>query len=291
MEQMIKMQHQKTLIFLLVFLTALPFTGDAGENCKWKEVKGVALAYNITVEEAEKRALDMARLSAIEEVTGLHIDSIRILLERNSSSDQKKESALVDFIMTLSEGLIVQEEIIKWEAEFQPLDKDKPPIPRYRVYARCCVSERDPNSQRDPYFTVSVETNKPVFFSGDLAKLTITTTGRDAYITVFHLSSEDKVKVLLPNEYQKKTCIREGEKFIFPSHNGIYDGIKVQAAPHHKSDVDYFIIVATKEWFDFKGQLKKDKDIPITSFNKVLVSIPAKERAMAITGYEIRERD
>lgn len=261
---------------ILIFLLILPITVYAEENCKWKEVRGEALADTVTVEEAGRLALRRARLSATEHVAGVHV----------YGSDIVKNSALVgDFVMTLTEGYIVKEEILRWEAEFQQISNDKPPIPLYKVYARCCILIS--KEKRDPFFTVSSETNKPVFISGEEAMLKIRAS-RGAYISIFHLSSDEKLQMLLPNEFQRKQYIEEGKDLLFPP-EGI--GLEVKTAAGKKSELEYFIVVATKEWFDFEGQLKKDKDISLSLFYKALLLIPANMRAVVIGGYEVVSKE
>ena len=271
----------KAIIYSLILLFVLPYLLHAQENCEWKEVMGEALADNITIEEAGRLALRKARLSAAEEAAGIHIYGGNLIY--NSSLEKNK--TLVNFIMTLSDGYIIKEEIIRWEAEFLPSSKDIPPIPLYKVYARCCVSKSE--GEKDPFFTVSLKTNKPVFLSGDLAELTIQAS-RDSYITIFHLSSDDTLRILLPDQFQKKPFLKKDQELIFPS-QGL--GLKVQTSPSNQCEVEYFIVVATKDWFDFKTQFKKDRDIPITSFYMVLTTLPEKARAIAIGGYEVLEKD
>lgn len=257
---------------VIILFLLLPFVAYAEENCQWKDVVGEAMAETITVEDAGKLALRRARISATEQVAGVGVYGGSLV----------KNSALVeDFVMTLTEGYILREEIQKWDAEFQQPSKDKPPVPLYRVYARCCVSLE--KGEKDPFFTVSLETNKPVYISDEEATVRIRP-GRGAYLAVFHLSHDEKLRILLPNQFQKRQYVEEGKELVFPS-QGL--GLKVKTSHGNKREVEYFVAVATKEWFDFEGQFKKDRDISLSSFYSALLSIPANMRTVAIGGYEV----
>lgn len=273
--QISKCKIKEFLQFTICILQFAICTSVYAENCQWKDVVGEAIAETITVEDAGKLALKRARVTAIEEISGTTVYGSALV---------KNSDLVEDFVMTLTEGYILKEEILRWEAEFKNFSNDKPPVPLYRVYARCCISKD--KAERDPFFTLSLETNKPVFVSGDEATLKIRSS-RGTYITIFHLSADEKLRILLPNQFQRKHYIEEGKEFTFPP-PGL--GLKVKTSSNRKKEVEYFIVVATKEWFDFEGQLKSNKDIPLSTFYSNLLSIPANKRAVAIGGYEVVEK-
>lgn len=270
------MNHASCIVIIILLQIAIRIPVYAQEDCEWRTVSGEALAEGMSVEDAQKLAVRRASVTAVEEIAGVRI----------YGGTTVKNSALVeDIIMSMSEGHILKKEIVNWETELQKISSETPPLPLYKVHAKLCIAKN--KEQTDPFFTVSLETDKPVYISGDEARLKIRT-GRGAYISIFHLSEDEKFSMLLPNKFQKKHYVEEGKETLFPS-QGL--GLCVKTCGKKKKDIEYFIVIATKEWFDFEGQLKKDKDISIASFYNALLSIPADKRAMAIGGYEVVEKE
>lgn len=259
------------IIILLIFPASVYGQG----NCEWTEVTGEATGDTLTVEELGRLALNRARLSATEQVAGVYVYGSDLV---------EKSELVVSFITTMTEGYIIKENILRWESKFHTSSNDKPPIPFYKVYAKYCVSKE--SGKRDPFFTVSLEMNRGQFIQGEEISLKINA-GKGAYITIFHLSQREGLSISLPNQFQERQYIEEGGEFIFPR-----EGFKLKAriSPGSKKDLEYFMVVATREQFDFKGQLGKTTDISLPSFYKTLLSIPANQRAIAMVGYEVTEK-
>jgi hypothetical protein len=260
---------KQIVVCLLLFLFS-PLVIYAQENCQWRDVTGEAAEGGMTVEELGKLAMRRAQLSAIEDVAGVVI---------YGGSTVMNSKLVGDLVMALSKGYITKKEKPRWEADFQPSYDDKPPIPHYKVHLRCCVSID--RQESDSFFKVFIETNKPVYISEEMVRLKINSSRR-AFVTIFHQSDEGIISIPFP-DFQNRQCLEEGNDFIFPPEGS---GLTAIVNPEKRKS-NFFIVVATKEPFNFASQLRGTRDIPLESFYRVLLTIPARERAVGVVGYEV----
>ncbi|MBI4746295.1 MAG: DUF4384 domain-containing protein [Deltaproteobacteria bacterium] len=258
-----------TIHFALILFVVFPL--HAAE-CQWVETAGEAVVENITAEEARQLALNRARSKAIEEISGLGV----------SGSALVKDFMLVaDFIHSMSSGHVLKEEVLNWETATFRQKADDPPLMLYRVKLKSCVTSDLPG---DPYFRVKGELNRQVFMAGEEATIKARCT-KDCYITILNLTAENKIWVLLPNEYEPSRLIKAGEEYTFPM-SGL--SLEMQTLPGHKRDAEAFILVGTKERFDLmsKGSSLKPEDL-----YKALLSLPPDTRTEDVLVYEVRAKD
>jgi hypothetical protein len=276
------------ILYLLSFIL-YPLSFSYASDCQWVETIGEAVTENLTADETRSLALNRARNKAIENVSGVNISGNTLV---------KDYSLIADLIRVAGSGHILQEKVLKWETETFQKSGDTPPVTIYRVKIESCVKGE---LSGDPYFKVIGELNRQVFMDREEAKIKVSCT-KDCYLTILNLTAENKVRVLLPNEYERSKKIRGGEGYSFPP-AGL--SLEMHLLPGHKKDAEAFILIATKERFDLlpllpfgsaQGRLQEgiegrsEREFKIEDFYKGLLTIPSDSRTEEILLYEIREK-
>jgi len=245
-------------------------------ECSWVETSGEAAVENITAEEARQTALNKARAKAVENISGINIQG---------SSMVKDFSLVADFVSAMASGYIVEEKVENWESKSLQEKSDVPPVTVYKVNLKTCVKA---GSAGDPYFKVKAELNKPVFLSGDEAKITATCT-RDCYLTILNVTADNRISVLYPDKQERALRLKAGTSYTFPSNPGL--ALEVSPLPGHKKDAEAFYVVATKEKFDLPALVKTCSSITSKELYTNLFSLPADTRAETLVMYEVRARE
>src|SRR3990167_2844573 len=232
------------------FLLNLSFASE----CNWVEATGEAVVENITPDEARQLAINRARISAIESKTGVRV---------HGSTMVKDYQLLADMVQTLSQGYIIDEKIIKWEQELFQESQDKAPLTTYKVKLSACVAGV---GEKDPYFKIDAKLNKPVFIEGDEAEITIKA-NRNSYINIFNLTADDRVSLIAPSVTLPIIPVKANKEFKFPPEGF---GLLMSVIKDKKRSSECFIIVATKEPYDFMGLAnspltKGDRGLSISS--------------------------
>src|SRR3990167_5866420 len=227
-----------SLIFIL-FSVSLCLCGKLvfAFDCNWVEAAGEAVVENITPDEARQLAINRARISAIESKTGVRVHGSTIV---------KDYQLLADMVQTLSQGYITDEKIIKWEQGLFQESQDKAPLTTYKVQLSACVAGV---GEKDPYFKVDAKLNKPVFIEGDEAVITVKTS-RDAYLHIFNLTADDRISPIAPSTTLPIIPVKANKEFKFPPEGF---GLLMSVIKDKKRSSECFIIVATKEPYDFIG--------------------------------------
>lgn len=263
-----------SLVFLCVFLIT-PVRAE--QACQWVQTQGEATIENITAAEARQLALSRARARAVEQVAGIELYSGVPVLNA---------MPIGEFVQSLAHGYVLQEEILQWEQKAFQEAPEKPPQTLYRIHLRACVSPE--GSARDPYFTVDAELNKMTFVAGEEANFTARCS-RDCYVTIFNLTATHHFSILLPNPYQRTVPLKADQKLVFPQ-QGSGLALVMRPVPGHVRDTEAFLIMATKQHFDVYARLGKREDIPMGDVSRVLLDLPASERAVALLVYEVRAK-
>lgn len=245
------------------------------KDCKWIETIGEASVENITPEEARQLALNRAKIKAIEGVSNVKVNAITLV---------ENYSLIADFINILSEGYILEEEVVGWDSRTFQERKDSPPVTIYTVRLKSCVAS---DKEGDPYFKIKGELNRPFFMTGEEVKIKVECT-KDCFLTILNLTADGKMKILLPNDYEQSVFIKKGESYNFPA-----KGLALEMYPikGHMKDAESFLLIATKERFDILKLIKKGEDIHPKDFYNAILSIPADSRAEEILAYEVREKE
>ena len=246
-----------SLCVLCVLCGKLVFASD----CNWVESTGEAVVENITPDEARQLAINRARISAIESKTGVRV---------HGSTMVKNYQLLADMVHTLSQGYIIEEKLIKWEqgsVPLIPLNKGGEgvvlPLTTYKVFISACVAGV---GDKDPYFKIDAKLNKPVFIEGDEAIITVKTS-RDAYLHIFNLTADDRISPIAPSTTLPIIPVKANKEFKFPPEGF---GLLMSVIKDKKRSSECFIIVATKEPYDFMGLAnspltKGDRGLSISS--------------------------
>ena len=266
------------------FLLNLSFASE----CNWVESTGEAVVENITPDEARQTAINRARISAIESKTGVRVHGSTIV---------KDYQLLADMVQTLSQGYITDEKIIKWEQGLFQESQDKAPLTTYKVQLSACVAGV---GEKDPYFKVDAKLNKPVFIEGDEAVITVKTS-RDAYLHIFNLTADDRISPIAPSATLPIIPIKANKEFKFPPEGF---GLLMSVIKDKKRSSECFIIVATKEPYDFMGLANspltkgtpsplagegrvRGKSMTVPEFYKNIIKIPSNAKAEEMLVYEV----
>lgn len=262
----------KRTIFVIIFLfLILSKSSSLFAQCQWIEASGEASIENLTPTEARKLAINLARVSAIEKGVGVNVQGVTIV---------KDLAFLTDVVETISQGYILEEKLIEWEAKIHQETKQCFPIVTYIVRLSVCISG---SGERDPYFKVRADLNKMIFREKEDAELTIWVS-QDGYVNIFNWTADDKINIVTFNDSRGITPIRANTEFKYPPHG---TGLKVEMTLEGKHNSEYFIIVVTRQPFNFAKFLGREKDVPLPDFYKALLSIPSQERAEVFLPYMI----
>src|SRR3990172_1240780 len=270
------------LFVSLVLASSIVFSAE----CDWVESTGEAVVENITPDEARQTAINRARISAIESKTGVRVHGSTIV---------KDYQLLADMVQTLSQGYITDEKIIKWEQGLFQESQDKAPLTTYKVQLSACVAGV---GEKDPYFKIDAKLNKPVFIEGEEATMTIKTS-RDAYLHIFNLTADDRISPIAPSITLPIIPIKANKEFKFPPEGF---GLLISVIKDKKRSSECFIILATKEPFDFIGFAKTSSSPPleggdkgvvraesmtVPEFYKTIIKIPSNAKAEEMLVYEV----
>ena len=284
------------LCVLCVLCGKLVFASD----CNWVESTGEAAVENMTPDEARQLAINRARISAIESKTGVRV---------HGSTMVKDYNLMADVIQTLSQGYITDEKVIKWEQGEVPLNKGGEgvvvPLTTYKVRIKACVAGV---GEKDPYFKIEARLNKPVYIAGDEAVITIKS-NKDSYINIFNLTADDRISLIAPSGTLPIIPIKANQEFQFPPEGF---GLLMSVIKNKKRSSECFIIVATKEPYDFIGLTnspltKGDRGLSISSplagegrvrgegmtvpeFYRTILKIPSNAKAEEMLVYEVVAR-
>ena len=248
----------------------------------WYEVTAFEEIVNITPEQARQKAIDRAYKLAVEEHSGIEINSRTTSLntEINNEIDLSSFSQLIN---SLSEGIILETEVVTENK--QELNKD---IWIYVVRVKVKVGQR--KGERNPYFKLDVDMDRSVYNNGDEIRITVTPT-EDCYLYVFNISSNDSVYVLLPNQYTSNNFAKSGSKFNIPDKDARKRGIKytVGLLPGKKADTEMVKILALKKAQDNLDMTFGNYQMALNKLQYFLVDLPRDEVVESNIIYSIVE--
>ncbi len=257
------------MVFCILLSPVLTGRALAGQ-CHWVETTGEAVVENITPYEAKRLALKRARLKAIEGISPVDVNAATII---------KNNAFEIEFINTLTQGYILKEEIVGWEADTVK-DAKGLPINIYTVRLKSCVVDTAPG---DPFFKVTATLNKTTFTDGEEAEIRIKCT-KDCYLSIVNITADGRIRLLLPNRYQSSPFIKAGTGYVFPS-DGL--ALEIHTLEGYRENTEFFYIIATKEEFKTLSVLEKDGIVSSGDFFGALASLPADRRAEAILSYSV----
>lgn len=284
---MINVRNFLLLIFCLLVIVGVDIRFCVAAEHDWVNSVGEAAADDSrTLADVKREALSKARSQAIEKVAGIKIQGETLVRDFILQAD---------FVASLTSGVILEEKILKWETDTVGKDTASGPMLIYRVFLKSRVAlER---SDADPSFKISANLNRSVYKSGDNVVIKVKSTS-DCYLTIFDVSENNNVYLILPNKYKKNNFIKEGEVFEYPSERDVSKGLTLQAGllPGSNKAKEMFRIIATKKPISFTPDrfaegvglaIFEQETATIGELVKELIAIPAKDRTETFVTYEI----
>jgi len=277
---------KKTAWTVLMALMAAMAAAAAAASPRGKvvTVTGEAVLANLTPDEARVLALKRARHNAIEEVCAVRVQAETLVQNFVLQGD---------FTHAVAYGNILDEKILRWDAEVvQKSPTDLPEI-TYKVTLQAEVLEE--KGEPDPFFNVHVSLNKPAFENGDELVMKVRST-KPGYITVLNFAADGSVVVLFPNAFRRNNRIEADRDYTIPA-PGDRDVIRFQVStlPGHRKDTEYIKVICTREPLDLMQEVRpsgtfsvmNDTTLALTEVARVLSSIPLKYRAEDTAIYQI----
>ncbi|MBI5141641.1 MAG: hypothetical protein HZA20_05540 [Nitrospirae bacterium] len=194
------------------------------------KAEGACAVVGMTAEQARLTALQRARQAAIEQASGVRVDSSAVVTEARLA---------VDFIRTYSSGYIVEEDVTWLPLGQYQRDSSSPPIPEYRVSITATV--RLPEKKIKP-LGLAASLNGSLFRAGEAARIAVSTE-RPARIAVFNIMADDRVAMIFPTSDGGYNIMTDGKNIVtYPSRKE--DQIVIANLPGHTRDAEAFFIVA-----------------------------------------------
>jgi len=275
---MIKMIKTGLIVQFLLLASACLF----GQSALFM---GECIISQLTPEEARLRALQQARMKAIERTCGVQMQSETMVRDYVLSGD---------FIHSVSYGHIVKETIVNETVKVDQADPDQPPHLTYQITLSAeAVCEQ---GQPDPSFQIKAETNQKTFVSGQELILRVSAS-QDCYLTIVNYAADDKVYILMPSRYLTNSFIRSGSTVEIPSESVRRKGIHLQMGvlPGHERATETIQVIATKQKMDPQFLSKTEDGYGVldgivtagTELSRWLSAIPVSDRTMAACMVEI----
>ena len=251
---------------------------------------------NNTLEQVKRDALSNARSDAIRQAVGVIVNEniYRTKGEILSSSQNETFDNFSKINRETSFARIVNEKILRETTSFQ----DGKLVYRVDIEAEVIKEKGLPDS----FFNAELKLNKDVFYvdkNGNGEKILLNIfASKDCYIYLFNITSNDSVKLLIPNEYFKDnfySIADNGENV-----NKQLDRLEfsVELPLEKNSTLEALCLIAMKEKHDFnEGSYAQTSKKFIKTCNAAyidiqnwLIGIPLNQRAEAFQSFEIRRR-
>lgn len=184
------------------------------------------------------RAINEARREAVEEANGVSVRSQTIV---------ENSQLVTDFVRAVADGVLIRSEILEenWIVVGNEIGR--------RVRLRGWVMP--PRTVRpDPNFNVKLSLDRKVLVPGDHLHLTIRSS-QDAYIHVFYVGADGKLKVLLPSSVHPVKFIRANTDLQFPSPDEERSfQLTASLDANRLESTERMMVVATKQDVDLIGK-------------------------------------
>ncbi|MEK6583163.1 MAG: DUF4384 domain-containing protein [Nitrospirota bacterium] len=270
------------LAILLFFIPSLVW-GIQQDNIQLIEKEGEAvLGEDTTPAQAKALALNNARRSAIEQVSGVIV---------HGSSVVYNFQLISDLIASATRGIIVKEEILLDDIKKE--GKQIVYVTKIRAHVKTLEGKEKGNlkilkASVNRYGT-SPSNSAVVFQENDEIQVSAKINS-EVYLNVFGISQDGMVTKLYPNEYFKDATVSPDNEFVFPDEKQRMLGLKLKVrAPKNLSRaVETMLIVATKEKINFFLD-KKTENVTITDLMKELSEMDVSLWTEKTIGYEVRK--
>jgi len=275
---------KKLTLLSFVILALLTVGTNSRAAGKVVTVTGEAELANLTPDEARTLAMKRARHNAIEETCGIQVQAETLVQNFVLQGD---------FTHAVTYGKIVDEKILKWEAEVKQKSPIDLPVVTFKVTMRAEVIEE--KGKPDPFFNVHLSLNKPAFENGDELIMKVKSS-KDGYLNILNFAADGSVVILFPNAFRRNNKIEAGKEYMIPAASD-REVIKFQVStlPGHRKDTEYIKAICTREPIDILQEIRpsgtfsvmENTTFALTEVARVLSSIPLKYRAEDTAIYQI----
>jgi hypothetical protein len=257
---------------------------DLGQG--WYQVAGrVEILKNMTQEEAESKAIELACINAIQYHSGLELHASSVAVSAVVGQDNVMDS-FASISQQTTQGIILEKLIISKEIRVHDARMTKVVTLKVKVGKQ--------KGEIDPYFKLDAHLNRDHFKNGDVLEMSVKAT-KDCYLTILNLSSNDSVYVLAPNTYRPDNFLKANDSYNFPNEKDKIMGIILRVAllDGKKEDVEMIKIIATKQplhLIDFNNlSAWGSATLALEKLQKRLVELPSDEVAEVDLPYFINE--
>jgi len=232
-------------LITILFFSALHLSAQSGEILKdlgdgWYEVMGTSSLENQTLEQARRKAEDIACREAIEHFSGVQVSSSSsYVLGESERMDVDKYSQIIN---SVSAGSILEKMPISQKLVDGSFD----------IEVKIKVKVGQQKGKADPKFKLKSSLDREYYKHGEEMTISVTPS-MDCYLNILNFSSNDSVYILFPNTLLKNNFIRSGETFLLPSEENRERGIRFRVGllPGKDEDLEMIKILATKENIPF----------------------------------------
>lgn len=280
---------------IILILSVLTFSQEGVRV----ETSGTYNGANITPEECQQKALEIARSEAIKQVVGLNIKE-EIYHNVSETMINNNPEEYIDLFSRLSHST-ANGRILKEDYAFTTKFENDIPIYTAHLHALVVTEKINP----DPGFEVKINLSKDVFYDRDSDEYNDEVNfkiwaSKDCYLYLFNIMFNDSVQLVIPNKviennfYQEGMETQEFEKQI----KNLNIKFRVKLSEGKTIAREAFYLIALKDKVDFtSSNLSKDQSsiIPtyraaITDITNWLIKIPSDRRTEAFASFEIRKR-
>ncbi|MBT6113164.1 MAG: DUF4384 domain-containing protein [Candidatus Marinimicrobia bacterium] len=232
-------------LITILFFSALHLSAQSGEILKdlgdgWYEVMGTSSLENQTLEQARRKAEDIACREAIEHFSGVQVSSSSsYVLGESERMDVDKYSQIIN---SVSAGSILEKMPISQKLVDGSFD----------IEVKIKVKVGQQKGKADPKFKLKSSLDREYYKHGEEMTISVTPS-MDCYLNILNFSSNDSVYILFPNTLLKNNFIRSGQTFLLPSEENRERGIRFRVGllPGKEEDLEMIKILATKENIPF----------------------------------------
>jgi hypothetical protein len=274
-----------SIVITLLFVLFMQAISCRAADTVTVTATGEASLSNATSEEAQKTALQRARVNAVEKACGVKVQAeslVRDFILRG------------EFIHSVSYGHIISEKVTRWDVGMEQKNSVTPPELSYKVTIMAEVLKE--KGAPDPSYRVKVKLNKTIFQAGEDMIIRVSAT-KPGYLTILNFTADDKVVLLHPNAFHRDSKIEPGKEYQFPSVEDQQGIMKLQVSnlAGHKRDTEYIKVIVTSRPFPLLEEVNvigqygiiKTVNLAVTEIARLISSIPVQERAEETVSYEI----
>lgn len=265
--------------FLLSTLTPVLLAAQSSEP----SLKSVTVSLDYTIpadksrKEAEALLLKRARKKAVEKAMGISVQTADVMMTTESGNNYFE--SYQQLVRNVVSGRIVEEKT----PDYKIIDDGKLTI----TYS-CQVAEAQ--GEVDPGFKVDLRANKRAFTVGEPLQLEVSVS-KDAYITVFSITDDNRVSVLFPNQYMPDNRVNAYEVRKIPNakeQQVISFNLQPDPQEPESNYAELLFCVATKSKISYKELTDKlNYSSNWIELNRWLMEIPRDQWTEAYLPYQV----